>query len=375
MAGSTFGKNFRVTTWGESHGPALGAVIDGCPAGLPLSEEDIQKYLDRRKPGTSALTTSRSESDRVEILSGVYEGMTTGCPISLMIRNTSQHSKDYGNLKTTFRPGHADLCFEEKYGVRDYRGGGRSSGRETAARVAAGAIAAKALETLGIEIHAVTASIGNVSVPSELLEVLNNESLKTAYSLHSVMPDRSLDNAVTELITKCREEKDSVGGSIYCTVTGMPIGIGEPVFDKLDATLSHAIFSIGAVKAVEIGGGIAVAKLNGSENNDKIRTETDGSVSFETNHAGGILGGMSCSAPIKIRAYFKPTPSIYRTQDTIAKEENGTFENTELTIEGRHDPVIVPRAVVVVECMTAITIFDALLENMGAKMEHLKKIY
>ena len=375
MAGSTFGKNFRVTTWGESHGPALGAVIDGCPAGLPLSEEDIQKYLDRRKPGTSALTTSRSESDRVEILSGVYEGMTTGCPISLMIRNTSQHSKDYGNLKTTFRPGHADLCFEEKYGVRDYRGGGRSSGRETAARVAAGAIAAKALETLGIEIHAVTASIGNVSVPSELLEVLNNESLKTAYSLHSVMPDRSLDDAVTELITKCREEKDSVGGSIYCTVTGMPIGIGEPVFDKLDATLSHAIFSIGAVKAVEIGDGIAVAKLNGSENNDKIRTETDGSVSFETNHAGGILGGMSCSAPIKIRAYFKPTPSIYRTQDTIAKEENGTFENTELTIEGRHDPVIVPRAVVVVECMTAITIFDALLENMGAKMEHLKKIY
>lgn len=375
MAGSTFGKNFRVTTWGESHGPALGAVIDGCPAGLPLSEEDIQKYLDRRKPGTSALTTSRSESDRVEILSGVYEGMTTGCPISLMIRNTSQHSKDYGNLKTTFRPGHADLCFEEKYGVRDYRGGGRSSGRETAARVAAGAIAAKALETLGIEIHAVTASIGNVSVPSELLEVLNNESLKTAYSLHSVMPDRSLDDAVTELITKCREEKDSVGGSIYCTVTGMPIGIGEPVFDKLDATLSHAIFSIGAVKAVEIGDGIAVAKLNGSENNDKIRTETDGIVSFETNHAGGILGGMSCSAPIKIRAYFKPTPSIYRTQDTIAKEENGTFENTELTIEGRHDPVIVPRAVVVVECMTAITIFDALLENMGAKMEHLKKIY
>ena len=375
MAGSTFGKNFRVTTWGESHGPALGAVIDGCPAGLPLSEEDIQKYLDRRKPGTSALTTSRSESDRVEILSGVYEGMTTGCPISLMIRNTSQHSKDYGNLKTTFRPGHADLCFEEKYGVRDYRGGGRSSGRETAARVAAGAIAAKALETLGIEIHAVTASISNVSVPSELLEVLNNESLKTAYSLHSVMPDRSLDDAVTELITKCREEKDSVGGSIYCTVTGMPIGIGEPVFDKLDATLSHAIFSIGAVKAVEIGDGIAVAKLNGSENNDKIRTETDGSVSFETNHAGGILGGMSCSAPIKIRAYFKPTPSIYRTQDTIAKEENGTFENTELTIEGRHDPVIVPRAVVVVECMTAITIFDALLENMGAKMEHLKKIY
>ncbi len=375
MAGSTFGKNFRVTTWGESHGPALGAVIDGCPAGLPLSEEDIQKYLDRRKPGTSALTTLRSESDRVEILSGVYEGMTTGCPISLMIRNTSQHSKDYGNLKTTFRPGHADLCFEEKYGVRDYRGGGRSSGRETAARVAAGAIAAKALETLGIEIHAVTASIGNVSVPSELLEVLNNESLKTAYSLHSVMPDRSLDDAVTELITKCREEKDSVGGSIYCTVTGMPIGIGEPVFDKLDATLSHAIFSIGAVKAVEIGDGIAVAKLNGSENNDKIRTETDGSISFETNHAGGILGGMSCSAPIKIRAYFKPTPSIYRTQDTIAKKENGTFENTELTIEGRHDPVIVPRAVVVVECMTAITIFDALLENMGAKMEHLKKIY
>ncbi len=375
MAGSTFGKNFRVTTWGESHGPALGAVIDGCPAGLPLSEEDIQKYLDRRKPGTSALTTSRSESDKVEILSGVYDGLTTGCPISLMIRNTSQHSKDYGNLKTTFRPGHADLCFEEKYGVRDHRGGGRSSGRETAARVAAGAIAAKALETLGIEVHAVTASIGNVSVPAETLENLNKDLLKTAYSLHSVMPDMMLNEAVAELITKCREEKDSVGGSIYCTVTGMPIGIGEPVFDKLDATLSHAIFSIGAVKAVEIGDGISVSELNGSENNDKIRSTQDSKVHFETNHAGGILGGMSSSAPIKIRAYFKPTPSIYRTQETVSKNEKGEFENTELTIEGRHDPVIVPRAVVVVECMTAITVFDALLENMGARMDYLLKIY
>ncbi len=375
MAGSTFGKNFRVTTWGESHGPALGAVIDGCPAGLPLSAEDIQKYLDRRKPGTSALTTSRSESDTVEILSGVYEGVTTGCPISLMIRNTSQHSKDYGNLKTTFRPGHADLCFEEKYGVRDHRGGGRSSGRETAARVAAGAIAANALETLGIEVHAVTASIGSVSVPAETLENISIESLKTAYSLHSVMPDKDLDNAATELITKCREERDSVGGSIYCTVTGLPVGIGEPVFDKLDATLSHAIFSIGAVKAVEIGDGIAVSELNGSENNDRMRAAEEGKVSFETNHAGGILGGMSSSAPIKIRAYFKPTPSIFRPQETVCKNENGKFESTELTIEGRHDPVIVPRAVVVVECMTAITVFDALLENMGSKMEHLKKIY
>ncbi len=375
MAGSTFGNIFRVTTWGESHGPALGAVIDGCPAGLPLSEEDIQKYLNRRKPGTSALTTSRSESDTVEILSGVYEGVTTGCPISLVIRNTSQHSKDYGNLKTTYRPGHADLCFEEKYGIRDHRGGGRSSGRETAARVAAGAIAAKALESLGIKIHAVTSSIGNVTVPAKLLEGLNNDLLQTAYSLHSVMPDKALDEAATELITKCREAKDSVGGSIYCTVTGMPIGIGEPVFDKLDATLSHAIFSIGAVKAVEIGDGIQVSEMNGSENNDKMRSTPGGEVAFETNHAGGILGGMSDSAPIKIKAYFKPTPSIYRSQETILKKENGSFENTELTIEGRHDPVIVPRAVVVVECMTAITVFDALLQNMGSKMEYLKKIY
>ena len=375
MAGSTFGKNFRVTTWGESHGPALGAVIDGCPAGLPLTSEDIQSYLDRRKPGTSSLTTSRSESDTVEILSGVYEGVTTGCPISLMIRNTSQHSKDYGNLRTTFRPGHADLCFEEKYGIRDHRGGGRSSGRETAARVAAGAIAAKALKTLGIEIHAVTASIGNVTVPAELLDNLDNALLKTAYSLHSVMPDKALDDAATELITRCREAKDSVGGSVYCTVIGMPIGIGEPVFDKLDATLSHAVFSIGAVKAVEIGDGISVSKMNGSKNNDRMRSTPDKKVYYETNHAGGILGGMSSSAPIKIMAYFKPTPSIYRAQETVTKNENGTFENTELTIEGRHDPVIVPRAVVVVECMTAITVLDALLSNMGARMDHLKKIY
>ena len=377
MAGSSFGKNITVTTWGESHGPALGAVLDGCPAGISLDASDIQKFLDRRKPGTSAVTTARKEDDSVELLSGIFEGKTTGTPISMMIRNTSQHSGDYGNLVNTFRPGHADYCFDTKFGIRDYRGGGRSSGRETAARVATGAVAMKILNELGITIHAVTASIGDIAVPTPILDALseNEEGINISLSNSVVMPDSNIASVAEALIKKCREEKDSIGGSIYCFVKGMPTGIGDPVFDKLDAKLSQALFSIGAVKAVEIGNGIEASKKRGSENNDPIRCDSTGKVTFSTNNSGGILGGISNGDLIKLHAYFKPTPSVYRPQDTIMKNPDGSYDNTELEIEGRHDPVIVPRAVVVVECMTALTVLDALLDNIGSRMEHLKKIY
>lgn len=370
MAGSTFGKNFRVTTWGESHGAALGAVIDGCPSGLRLSEEDIQKFLDRRKPGTSAVTTSRKEDDKVEILSGVFENMTEGTPISLMIRNTSQRSSDYSHLMNCYRPGHADMGYDAKYGFRDYRGGGRSSGRETAARVAAGAVAIKILEELGISVHAVTSSIGDIILN---IDTITDEMVLTSLSNTVVMPDCTAAAEAEKLIKKYREEKDSIGGSVFCEVTGLPAGIGEPVFDKLDATISHALFSIGAVKAVEIGDGISASLKRGSENNDAMRARGK-NIEFKSNHAGGILGGLTSGAPIRIKAYFKPTPSIYQTQKTVSSFD-GRIKNTELTIEGRHDPVIVPRAVVVVECMTALTILDALMDNTTSKLSYLKRIY
>ncbi|MCQ2521478.1 MAG: chorismate synthase [Lachnospiraceae bacterium] len=364
MAGSTFGNHFRVTTFGESHGVALGCIVDGCPAGLPICEEDIQGYLDRRKPGTSAMTTQRAEADKVKILSGVFEGKTTGTPIAMMIENTSQHSGDYGNIAVSYRPGHADYGFDAKYGFRDYRGGGRSSGRETAARVAAGAIACKILQEMGIEVTAYTHSIGDVVVPADGLDY--------AYALTSpvCMPDAGASEKAYALVQKCRDEKDSIGGSVRCIVTGVPAGVGEPVFDKLDAKLSQALFSIGAVKAVEIGDGINVSKAKGSENNDAFCMK-DGKVSVETNHAGGILGGISTGAPIEMMAYFKPTPSIYQPQKTVSKEH----EEMVLEIVGRHDPVVVPRAVVVVECMAALTVLDEMLAGLGAKMENLKKIY
>ena len=362
MSGSTFGKIFRVTTWGESHGPALGCVIDGCPAGLKLSEEDIQPFMDRRRPGTSAVTTQRNEADKAEILSGVFEGVTTGCPISIMIRNTSQHSSDYGNLADTYRPGHADYCFDKKFGTRDYRGGGRSSGRETAARVAAGAVAIKLLKELGISINAYTAAIGDVHIEKR---DLNECSGNVVY-----MPDAEAAAKAVALIEKCREDKDSVGGIVECIIKGAPAGLGEPVFDKLDAGLGSALFSIGAVKAVDIGDGTEVSRKRGSENNDGMHME-NGHVSFDTNHAGGILGGISNGNDIFMRVHFKPTPSIFREQNTV----NKSGEDVTLAIKGRHDPVVVPRAVVVVESMAALVIADMLLTNMTAKMDNVCKIY
>lgn len=364
MAGSTFGRIFQITTWGESHGKALGVVVDGCPAGLALEESDIQVYLNRRKPGSSSITTPRKENDEVEILSGVFEGKTTGTPISLIIRNTSQHSADYGDIATYYRPGHADYTFDQKYGFRDYRGGGRSSGRETAGRVAAGAIALKILKELGIEVCAYTRSIGPIEADSSQID------RDVILSTETAMPDRSANEKACEYLSAARAELDSVGGCMECIVTGLPAGIGDPVFEKLDANLAKAVMSIGAVKAVEIGDGCAVSSRKGSENNDSFCIR-NGAVAKKTNHAGGILGGISDGSTLLVRAHVKPTPSIYQTQETV----NQSGEEIQINIKGRHDPIIVPRAVVVLEAMTALTILDAMMINMSAKLSSLTDFY
>lgn len=364
MAGSTLGTIFKITTWGESHGKALGVVIDGCPAGLSLCEADIQVYLDRRKPGQSSISTPRKEPDQVEILSGIFDGRTTGAPISMLIRNTSQKSSDYSEIASYYRPGHADYTFDAKYGFRDYTGGGRSSARETAGRVAAGAVALKILKELGITVTAYTRSIGPVSAD---LEHFDRNAI---YSTATCMPDSNADSRATAYLKECMMKKDSSGGVVECITTGLPAGIGDPVFEKLDANLAKAIMSIGAVKAVEIGDGIHVSTAVGSENNDAFYYD-EGSVSKRTNHAGGILGGISDGSELILRAHIKPTPSIFSKQDTINK--NG--ENIQIEIKGRHDPVIVPRAVVVVEAMTALTLLDACMLNMTARIDYMKEFY
>ena len=376
MSGSSFGKLFRITTWGESHGPGVGVVIDGCPAGLSLSTEDIQAFLDRRRPGQSKYTTKRNESDSVEILSGVFEGRTTGTPISLLVRNQDQRSRDYGNIATLFRPGHADYPFTEKYGFRDYRGGGRSSGRETIGRVAAGAVASLLLRELGITVRAYTKSIGPFSVEEKdyCLSQITENSL--------YMPNNAMAEQAGEYIASLMEQKDSCGGVVECTADNLPVGLGETVFDKLDALLAQAVMSIGAVKGVEFGDGFAAAASVGSVNNDPFRSvqpqtsalesaADEASICKTTNHSGGTLGGMSDGSRLVLRAAIKPTSSIARTQQTV--DIHGS--NAEITVHGRHDPVIVPRAVVVVESMTAITLADLLLQNMTARMDHIKKIY
>ena len=362
MAGSIFGNMFRVSTWGESHGPAVGAVMDGVPAGLALCEEDIQVYLNRRRPGQGRLSTARQEADQVQILSGVFEGKTTGTPISLVVWNKDQRSKDYSNIKDCYRPGHADFGFDQKYGFRDYRGGGRSSGRETIGRVAAGAIAARLLSEMGIQLAARVTEMGGVALPE------GTDPFSVTARQLSVDP------------------VDSVGGVVECRATGVPAGIGEPVFDKLDARLAAAMLSIGAVKGVEFGEGFHAARLKGSENNDAFVPgaeeesgkviDGDGPVEAKkigkkTNHAGGILGGMSDGSEIVLRVAFKPTPSISLPQETV----NRDGEPITLTISGRHDMSVVPRAAVVVECMTALVLADLMAENMSARLDAWKKIY
>ena len=364
MAGSIFGTHFRIETFGESHGEGLGVVIDGCPAGLSLCAEDIQLYLNRRKPGQSKFATPRKEADAVEILSGVFEGKTTGTPIALLVRNTSQRSSDYSEIASYYRPGHADFTFDAKYGFRDYRGGGRSSGRETIGRVAAGAIACKILQELGITVCAYTKAIGPVEAS---MEQFDPDAILTT---PTAMPDRKASKEAEAYLSGCMEQKDSCGGVIECRIDGVPAGIGEPVFDKLDASLAKAVMSIGAVKAFEIGDGTKVAHMHGSENNDCFCIK-DGRVIKETNHSGGILGGISDGSQILLRAYVKPTPSIFQSQHTV----NKAGEEIDIQIKGRHDPVIMPRAVVVVEAMTALIVLDLMMDNMTARVDYLKQIY
>lgn len=364
MAGSSFGNIFRITTWGESHGKGIGVVVDGCPAGLPLSEEDIQSFLDRRKPGQSKFTTQRSEADAVEILSGTFEGKTTGTPISMVVWNTDQRSHDYSEIASYFRPGHADYCFDEKYGFRDYRGGGRSSGRETIGRTAGGAIAAKILEQMGITFLTYSRSIGPVTIDDSRFnasEIRNNKLY---------MPDAAAAAEASSYLENCMKNRNSCGGVIECVVSGLPVGLGDPVFEKLDANLAKAILSIGAVKGFEIGDGFAAAASTGLTNNDAFCMK-DRKVQKKTNHSGGTLGGMSDGSPLIFRAAVKPTPSIASTQETVTK----SGAEIEISIKGRHDPIIVPRAVVVVESMAAITIVDALLTNMTARLDRIIDFY
>ena len=364
MAGSSFGKLFTVTTWGESHGKGIGVVVDGCPAGIPLCEEDIQLFLNRRKPGQSKFTTPRKESDTVEILSGVFEGKTTGTPISMVVWNENQKSRDYSEIASYYRPGHADYPFDMKYGFRDYRGGGRSSGRETIGRVAAGAIAIKLLNEMGISFLTYSESIGPVKIDTARFDA---EEI-TKNKLY--MPDAIAAEEATQYLEKCLAEKNSSGGVIYCEVNGLPVGLGEPVFDKIDANLAKAMFSIGSVKGFEIGDGFLAATATGLSNNDAFCMRED-QVAKATNHSGGTLGGMTDGAPLTMRVAIKPTPSIAAAQKTINKDG----EEIEIEIKGRHDPIIVPRAVVVVEAMAALTILDALLENMKSRADSIKEFY
>lgn len=364
MSGSTYGTIFKISTWGESHGKGIGVVIDGCPAGLPIDETVIQAYLNRRKPGQTKYSTPRKEDDMVQIYSGLFEGKTTGTPISMAVLNETARSSDYSEIANYYRPGHADYTFDMKYGFRDYRGGGRSSGRETTGRVAAGAVAATFLKELGIEVCAYTKSIGTINIDYKNCKK-ENRMISPFY-----MPDLVASEAAENLLLETMENNDSLGGIVECIVTGVPAGIGEPVFEKLDANLAKAVMSIGAVKGVEIGEGFEVAKLFGSSDNDNFYQE-QGKIKKFTNHAGGISGGISDGSEIILRAAIKPTPSIFKEQKTVNKDG----ENITVNIKGRHDPVIVPRAVVVIESMVAITVADLLLQSMTSRVDRIKEFF
>ncbi|MCZ7393624.1 MAG: chorismate synthase [Candidatus Methanoperedens sp.] len=355
MSGNTFGALFRITTWGESHGIGVGVVIDGCPGGLSLDESDIQKELNRRRPGQSEITTSRKEEDRAELLSGVFSGKTTGAPISIMIKNKDVDSSKYEALRNTPRPGHADLTYESKYGLRDWRGGGRSSARETIGRVAAGAVAKKILTLHGIEILGHVVELGGIRAKSSNFEEIRENTEKN--------PVRCADiEAAVEMqamIHAARSEGDSVGGIVEVLSLGVPAGVGEPVFDKLSAELAKALMSIGAVKGVEIGAGFKCALMKGSRMNDPIAVK-DGKITALTNNAGGILGGISNGQPIVCRIAVKPTPSISKEQSTI---DMSSMEETKIKIIGRHDPSIPPRIVPVAEAMVALVLVDQMMRG------------
>ena len=362
MSGNRFGRIFSITTWGESHGRAVGVVVDGCPAGLALCAEDIQKELDRRRPGQSRASTSRQEKDRVEILSGIFEERTTGTPISLLVWNEDADSSSYDLLRDRPRPGHADYTYQMKYGIRDHRGGGRASARETVGRVAAGAVARKLLAEWKINIAAYVTELGGIKaeIPGAELMTLHTQSESNAVCC----PDPDAAEKMLERLESVRKEGDSLGGMVEIVAQGVPAGLGEPVFDKLDGDLARALMSIGAVKAVEIGAGRECAGLKGSEMNDPLLWQ-EGGTRFESNRAGGILGGISTGEPIVCRIAVKPTPSISRRQKTVnlAREEE-----TEIEIKGRHDPAIPPRIVPVAEAMVALVLADHMLRQRSARL-------
>jgi chorismate synthase len=347
---NTFGNIFRLTSFGESHGEAIGGIIDGCPAGIEISNEYIQSELNRRKPGQSAITTSRNETDQVEFLSGIYEGRTTGAPIGFTVKNRNQHTSDYDYLKNLYRPSHADFTYQNKYGIRDYRGGGRSSARETIARVVGGAIAKTVLQELKIKITAYTSQVG----PFKLDKLYTDLDLKTIDTTPIRCPDTDMAEKMIRYIQQIKEDGDTIGGIITCVCEGVPAGLGEPVFGKLHAALGNAMLSINAVKGFEYGLGFDSVLYKGSEINDQFYRRSDGKIGTKTNYSGGIQGGISTGEPIYFRVAFKPVATLMKEQQTV--DEDG--KTILYQAEGRHDPCVLPRAVPIVEAMTAMVILD-----------------
>jgi chorismate synthase len=360
MSANTFGTLFRLTTFGESHGVALGGIIDGCPAGLPIDLDFIQHELDRRRPGQSEVTSPRNESDNIELLSGVFEGLSTGSPIAFSVRNKDHHSHDYDHLRNAYRPSHADYTYDAKYGFRDYRGGGRSSARETLSRVAGGAVAKLLLAQSGINVKAYVSSIGNVHVENELtldqIDETENSQVRC--------PDKEASAKMIQLISDLKREGDTTGGIITCLISGVPPGLGEPVFDKLQADLAKAAMSINTAKGFEYGEGFNAPSMRGSVHNDIFIASNDGDIKTKTNHSGGIQGGISNGNDIVFRVAFKPIATILQAQASV----NSQGENIVLEAKGRHDVCVVPRAVPIVEAMAALVIADHLLRNRSARL-------
>lgn len=363
MAGNSFGQSFRISTFGESHGVAVGVVIDGCPGGVEVSIEDIQNELARRRPGQSNIVTQRKELDRVEIQSGVFEGKTTGTPISLVVYNQDQKSKDYDHIKSKFRPSHADYTYTEKYGNRDYRGGGRSSARETIARVASGAVAKSLLRSFGIKITAYVSQVGTLKI----------DPASPTYDLNTIednivrCPDPAMAERMIDLIKDIRKAGDTIGGMITCIIEGVPVGLGEPVFDKLHADLGKAMLSINAVKGFEYGSGFDCVAMKGSEHNDLFVNE-DGKIKTISNYSGGIQGGISNGMPINFNVAFKPVATLMQDQSSVDTEG----KEATVTGKGRHDPCVVPRAVPIVDAMAALVLVDHLMRSQVSRVDQLK---
>jgi chorismate synthase len=363
MAGNSFGQLFKITTFGESHGEAIGVIIDGCPSMLDVDMDYIQGELDKRKPGQSKITTQRKESDTVKILSGVFEGKTTGTPIMMLIPNEDQRSKDYSHNTDVFRPSHADYTYQTKYGIRDHRGGGRSSARETAARVAAGALAKLLLKTQGIEIVAHVSSVGKIDAPN--VEILSADEFITEREKNIVRcADPATANEMIEFIDGVRKDGDTVGGKVSCHILNCPVGLGDPVFDKLHADLGKAMLSINAVHGFEFGSGFEGSEMRGSEHNDVFVKEAEGHIKTISNYSGGIQGGISNGMPIEFKVAFKPVATIMHNQATI----NAAGESAEISGKGRHDPCVVPRAVPIVEAMAALVVADHWLRNRNTQL-------